>query len=613
MFNKTLNGSNKLQRRVAMYVSVEEQQNTGVAASSDRLVFRNAPSRGLMPTSIKNALTKIRTKAKSIRYQHKIVQRVQLATRRRKAPDHEQTAMRMGSKSPATPLLADRPQYNPALYRQQIDSYFALNESTDEIASVSADEDGRSQYISLESDSSFGEYYPPGLRVMSLSAADEQAAVDEYFLDFDGGPYCNAIAEDDGDSQWLLDETHRNDSAYSEGNATYGEDMWYTTNYGKEHYCLRFLFIRLATKALAKTRLEGLAHPTVRQALEKSTTFLYERPIAIGNHFADKARYDTITLNLFPSFPSMITTMRHATAIALLISIGLTIISSAFLTILTLTLLPGLPFSPTPTTHPFALWLTLLLLLLLTCQAASRLFLSPLSHIPGPKIVAFTQVYEFYFDIVLGGRYTWEIERLHKKYGPIIRISPYELHISDPEFIGEVYGNGKIRDRWKWALGMFGIDSGMLTTSEHELHRRRRTPLNPLFSRKAVQEFEGRMKEFVDKMCERVKKGPGVVNLDLVFAACTLDLVSEYCFGGAYGALERGDLYQDVTVGMLEASQALHFNKFFPWVMRVLKNLPDRVVKWSNPKMEELLVLQKVSFFFFFLSFVDFSFQRGLI
>lgn len=46
-----------------------------------------------------------------------------------------------------------------------------------------------------------------------------------------------------------------------------------------------------------------------------------------------------------------------------------------------------------------------------------RLFWSPLSKFPGPKLAALTLWYEFYFDVIKGGMYIWEIERMHKKYG----------------------------------------------------------------------------------------------------------------------------------------------------------------------------------------------------
>ena len=48
---------------------------------------------------------------------------------------------------------------------------------------------------------------------------------------------------------------------------------------------------------------------------------------------------------------------------------------------------------------------------------AYRLYLSPLAQIPGPKIAAVSGLYEFYYDCVLGGKYFFEIERMHNVYG----------------------------------------------------------------------------------------------------------------------------------------------------------------------------------------------------
>jgi hypothetical protein len=46
-----------------------------------------------------------------------------------------------------------------------------------------------------------------------------------------------------------------------------------------------------------------------------------------------------------------------------------------------------------------------------------HLYFSPLSKFPGPKLAAATLWYEFYFNIVRGGIFMWEIERMHAKYG----------------------------------------------------------------------------------------------------------------------------------------------------------------------------------------------------
>ena len=46
-----------------------------------------------------------------------------------------------------------------------------------------------------------------------------------------------------------------------------------------------------------------------------------------------------------------------------------------------------------------------------------RLYFSPIAHIPGPRFAALTFWNEFYYDVVLGGKYTWKLLEYHEKYG----------------------------------------------------------------------------------------------------------------------------------------------------------------------------------------------------
>jgi hypothetical protein len=41
----------------------------------------------------------------------------------------------------------------------------------------------------------------------------------------------------------------------------------------------------------------------------------------------------------------------------------------------------------------------------------------PLSKFPGPKLAAASYLYEAWYDLVLVGRYSWEIKAMHEKYG----------------------------------------------------------------------------------------------------------------------------------------------------------------------------------------------------
>lgn len=46
-----------------------------------------------------------------------------------------------------------------------------------------------------------------------------------------------------------------------------------------------------------------------------------------------------------------------------------------------------------------------------------RLILSPIAKFPGPKLAAVTLWYEFYYDVIKQGQYTFKIREFHKQYG----------------------------------------------------------------------------------------------------------------------------------------------------------------------------------------------------
>lgn len=49
--------------------------------------------------------------------------------------------------------------------------------------------------------------------------------------------------------------------------------------------------------------------------------------------------------------------------------------------------------------------------------AVYRLYFSPIARFPGPRLAALSKWYEFYYEVVLKGQFTFHIQELHKKYG----------------------------------------------------------------------------------------------------------------------------------------------------------------------------------------------------
>lgn len=57
-----------------------------------------------------------------------------------------------------------------------------------------------------------------------------------------------------------------------------------------------------------------------------------------------------------------------------------------------------------------------------------NLFFHPLRNFPGSKLAAATHIYEFYFDCIKGGKFIWQIQKMHEVYG----IAPGAIHTRNP-------------------------------------------------------------------------------------------------------------------------------------------------------------------------------------
>ena len=65
-----------------------------------------------------------------------------------------------------------------------------------------------------------------------------------------------------------------------------------------------------------------------------------------------------------------------------------------------------------------------------------------LRQLPGPFLARFTRLYKVY--ITLTGNSHIKYQKLHKKYGPIVRTGPNSISIGDVSMIPEVYLQGSL-------------------------------------------------------------------------------------------------------------------------------------------------------------------------
>lgn len=225
-----------------------------------------------------------------------------------------------------------------------------------------------------------------------------------------------------------------------------------------------------------------------------------------------------------------------------------------------------------------------------------RLYLSPISSFPGPKLAALSFWYEFYYDIYpLYGQYTFHIRDLHEKYGPIIRINPHELHISTPEFYETLYSSNKKTDKWYWFTKMFGLDDSIFGTVDHDKHRARRAPLNPFFSVQSVRRLQPMIQERVHVCLERMRglRTTGqLMNVVVVTSAFSNDVIMMYSFGRMYHRLEAPDFDVFNHDSNHEAGKMGFLMKHAIWILRIIQALPEFLLRRLSLDFESLVLLK---------------------
>ncbi|KAF2680461.1 cytochrome P450 [Lentithecium fluviatile CBS 122367] len=269
-----------------------------------------------------------------------------------------------------------------------------------------------------------------------------------------------------------------------------------------------------------------------------------------------------------------------------------------------------------------------------------RLYLHPLAKFPGPRLAAATYWYEAYYELVKTGKFSNKISELHDQYGPIVRVTPYELHIRDSRALDTVYPAGVYLDKERWDRS-FG-SGGVLQTVHASVHKRRRAALNPMchalqfnkspghvfadgtqnsrwnrhvvrrtgrtmqvlqecaltvsrFSKRSIMEVihivHQHIDEFTDRMLEyEARKEP--LNVTWAFPALTGDIIMDYFFGFNYGSTKHPE-FQSFHAAFKALGLAGHVAMQFPWFLPMMDYIPPGFAEWLQPALKPLLDLKR--------------------
>ena len=133
-----------------------------------------------------------------------------------------------------------------------------------------------------------------------------------------------------------------------------------------------------------------------------------------------------------------------------------------------------------------------------------NLFLSPLRHLPGPKLWAISKVPSAYKHISGVGHK--RMAELHRKYGPVVRIAPNQVSFNDGRYWKDAMGHrkGGIGMPAKDPIFYHDAGNGILGSSGPS-HANQRRILAHEFSAQAMNEQQPLINTHIDLLFKHLK------------------------------------------------------------------------------------------------------------
>ncbi|KUM64030.1 hypothetical protein ACN42_g3076 [Penicillium freii] len=219
-------------------------------------------------------------------------------------------------------------------------------------------------------------------------------------------------------------------------------------------------------------------------------------------------------------------------------------------------------------------------------------FLSPLSTIPGPWYTRFTSFWIKYQEFTANRRES--VHRLHKIYGPVVRLSPNELSFTSLDAIKEIYasgGSGYDKTEYYDLFRQFKIKTMFSTLLKDEHSKRKRIfadryAMTNIMKEKPMAVIHERAMTFVSKCVEAGQKSVDVYSLLHCYA---LDCVTHFMFSP--GGLKSLNVAEDYEImHELTYHQSLQKNLLEYYLPLLAPYFPKFLHARSSPKANQYVI-----------------------
>ncbi|OMJ24083.1 Versicolorin B desaturase [Smittium culicis] len=208
-------------------------------------------------------------------------------------------------------------------------------------------------------------------------------------------------------------------------------------------------------------------------------------------------------------------------------------------------------------------------------------FIDPLRKIPGPWYARFSA--NPANRAVLKGETTRYLQSLHDKYGPIVRITPDKVSVSNTKEFKKILASYKYRKGEEYE-GFANVHESIFSTRDEDFNRMRRRQVGPAFSTTGLNTVDSKVFELCvtnveNKFIRDIDLGGGATEFNYFkhYQNIAADVIGELAFGKSFDAVKNDG--HDITDWVNSSMRNSVIFRSFPLLKLIQQMIPALTTK----------------------------------
>ncbi|KAI1403738.1 putative cytochrome P450 [Hypoxylon fuscum] len=239
-----------------------------------------------------------------------------------------------------------------------------------------------------------------------------------------------------------------------------------------------------------------------------------------------------------------------------------------------------------------------------------NIYFHPLHKFPGPTLFGASRL-PWAIKHAFGSQ-AFYTQKLHDKYGPVVRIGPNHLSFTDPRAWKDIYGHrvgsgSNVEEMTKsrtFVKTLRHVPTSIINADREE-HSKFRRALSHGFSDNAMRQQEPMIAKYIDLLLKRLHEecdeGKKPLNVEAWYNWTTFDIVGNLVFGQSFQCLENINyhpwiefIFRSVRLGAFTVALTyVGLGELVQIMVRMSKNAVMKVRRYTDDMVRTRLAMEK--------------------